>query len=275
MNERQFFNNPEFGEIRTVEINGEPWLVGSDVAKALGYKNTKDALTTHVDEEDKKILQRSDFATIENHIPKSVFPVNFVRGDIPNRGLTIINESGVYSLVFSSKLPGAKKFKRWVTSEVLPTIRKQGAYLPPAAADKLAEGFQALADQVTALSNRVAELEQGKPRSDRFFLPEGGEEEAQYIPGPAARRRWMRTMSEKLDLLSNKYDAPHNELLHDIYMALEKRYGVVLNEERLKTMEELELTDCSMLSAIFYNPELREGIQRSIDHNLAPENRGW
>ena len=201
----------------------------------------------------------------------------------------IINESGVYSLVFSSKLPGAKKFKRWVTSEVLPAIRKQGAYLPPEAAEKLAEGFQtltsgfqamtvqvtALADQVTALSNRVAELEQGKPRSDRFFLPEGGEEEAQYIPGLAARRRWMRTMSEKLDLLSNKYDAPHNELLHDIYMALEKRYGVVLNEERLKTMEELELTDCSMLSAIFYNPELREGIQRSIDHNLAPENRGW
>ena len=99
---------------------------------------------------------------------------------------------------------------------------------------------------------------------------EGSEEEAQYIPGLAARRRWMRTMSEKLDLLSNKYDAPHNELLHDIYMALEKRYGVVLNEERLKTMEDLELTDCSMLSAIFYNPELREGIQRSIDHNAGP-----
>ena len=273
MNELQIFNNPEFGEIRTVEINGEPWLVGKDVAKALGYGDTDQALRKHVDKED-KVTRRF------NGEPKS-------KGGNPN--LTIINESGVYSLVFSSKLPGAKKFKRWVTSEVLPTIRKQGAYLPPEAAGKLAEGFQtltsgfqamtvqvtALADQVTALSNRVAELEQGKPRSGRFFLPEGGEEEAQYIPGLAARRRWMRTMSEKLDLLSNKYDAPHNELLHDIYMAMEKRYGVVLNEERLKTMEELELTDCSMLSAIFYNPELREGIQRSIDHNLAPENRGW
>ena len=255
MNELQIFNNPEFGEIRTVEINGEPWLVGKDVAKALGYSNTKAALAKHVDAEDKGGSQ-----------------ITTPSGE---QYMTIINESGVYSLVFSSKLPGAKKFKRWVTSEVLPAIRKQGAYLPPAAADKLAEGFQALADQVTALSNRVAELEQGKPRSGRFFLPEGGEEEAQYIPGLAARRRWMRTMSEKLDLLSNKYDAPHNELLHDIYMALEKRYGVVLNEERLKTMEDLELTDCSMLSAIFYNPELREGIQRSIDHNLAPENRGW
>ena len=269
MNELQMFNNPEFGEIRTVEINGEPWLVGKDVAKALGYSNTKAALAKHVDAEDKGGSQ-----------------ITTPSGE---QYMTIINESGVYSLVFSSKLPGAKKFKRWVTSEVLPAIRKQGTYLPPAAAEKLAEGFQtltsgfqtmtvqvtALADQVTALSNRVADLEQGKPRSGRFYLPEGSEEETQYIPGLAARRRWMRTMSEKLDLLSNKYDAPHNELLHDIYMAMEKRYGVVLNEERLKTMEELELTDCSMLSAIFYNPELREGIQRSIDHNLAPENRGW
>lgn len=258
MNELQIFNNPEFGEIRTVEINGEPWLVGKDVAKALGYgkgKSLINAVAKHVDDEDRGVTELMTPGGMQKFV--------------------IINESGVYSLVFSSKLPGAKKFKRWVTSEVLPTIRKQGAYLPPAAADKLAEGFQALADQVTALSNRVADLEQGKPRSDRFFLPEGGEEEAQYIPGLAARRRWMRTMSEKLDLLSNKYDAPHNELLHDIYMALEKRYGVVLNEERLKTMEDLELTDCSMLSAIFYNPELREGIQRSIDHNLAPENRGW
>lgn len=269
MNGLQIFNNPEFGEIRILEIDGDLWFVGKDMAKALGYTDTKNALKAHVDTEDKRGWQ--------------------ITTPSGKQHMTIINESGMYSLVLSSKLPGAKKFKRWVTSEVLPAIRKQGVYLPPEAAEKLAEGFQtltsgfqamtvqvtALADQVTALSNRVADLEQGKPRSGRFYLPEGSEEEAQYIPGLAARRRWMRTMSEKLDLLSNKYDAPHNELLHDIYMALEKRYGVVLNEERLKTMEELELTDCSMLSAIFYNPELREGIQRSIDHNLAPENRGW
>lgn len=130
MNEIQFFTNPEFGEIRTVDRNGETWFVGRDIATALGYKNTKDALSIHVDDEDKSILQRSDLATIENHIPKSALPVNFVRGDIPNRGLTIINESGVYALIFSSKLPDAKKFKHWVTSEVLPAIRKHGAYAP-------------------------------------------------------------------------------------------------------------------------------------------------
>ena len=113
MNELKVFNNPEFGEIRTVEVNGEPWLVGKDVATALGYSDTKSALSDHVDTEDKQILQRGQIATFE----------------IPNRGLTIINESGLYSLVLSSKLPDAKKFRRWITSEVLPSIRKNGGYL--------------------------------------------------------------------------------------------------------------------------------------------------
>lgn len=70
MSELMIFNNPEFGEIRTVEMNGEPWLVGKDIATVLGYSNTKDALATHVDDEDKRIIQRSEIATIENHIPK-------------------------------------------------------------------------------------------------------------------------------------------------------------------------------------------------------------
>lgn len=143
MNEIQLFTNPEFGEIRTVDRNGETWFVGRDIATALGYKNTKDALSIHVDDEDKSILQRSDLATIENHIPKSALPVNFVRGDIPNRGLTIINESGVYALIFSSKLDKAKQFKHWVTSEVLPAIRKHGAYVPTQS-DKTALDIQLL-----------------------------------------------------------------------------------------------------------------------------------
>lgn len=100
-------------EVRTVTINNEPYFVGRDVADILGYSNSKDALNKHVETEDKQIIQRSQIATL----------------DIPNRGLTIINESGLYSLILSSKLPQAKEFKRWVTSEVLPTIRKHGAYL--------------------------------------------------------------------------------------------------------------------------------------------------
>lgn len=115
MNELQIFNNPEFGEIRTIEIDGEPWFVGKDVAVALGYANPKDALGNHVDTEDKRVIQRSRFPTLE----------------IPNRGMTIVNESGVYALIFSSKLPSAKKFKRWVTAEILPAIRKTGTYTAP------------------------------------------------------------------------------------------------------------------------------------------------
>lgn len=94
------FNHPQFGELRTVEIDGVVWFVGKDVAEALGYSNTKDAIATHVASEDKKLIQRSEITTLE----------------IPNRGMTIINESGLYSLILSSKLPSAKEFKHWVTT---------------------------------------------------------------------------------------------------------------------------------------------------------------
>lgn len=113
MNELQIFNNPEFGEIRTVEVNGEPWLVGKDVALALGYSNPRKALADHVDEEDKGVTKCDTLGGSQE--------------------MTIINESGLYSLVLSSKLPAAKKFRRWVTNEVLPSIRKHGLY----AADEL------------------------------------------------------------------------------------------------------------------------------------------
>lgn len=107
------FTNAEFGSIRVMEIDGQPWFVGKDVADGLGYLNTKDAIKSHVDEEDKLIVQKSDFPTLE----------------IPNRGMVAINESGLYSLIMSSKLPTAKQFKRWVTSEVLPSVRKNGGYI--------------------------------------------------------------------------------------------------------------------------------------------------
>lgn len=113
MSEIQVFNNPEFGEIRAVDLNGEPWFVGKDVAERLGYANPNEALTDHVDDEDKL-----------NSKTLSSFSLN-----IGQRGGWLVNESGLYSLVLSSKLPGAKRFKRWVTSEVLPSIRRNGGYI--------------------------------------------------------------------------------------------------------------------------------------------------
>lgn len=110
MNELKIFNNPDFGEVRTLSIDGEPWFVGKDVADILGYTNPRDALAKHVDDEDKNTVAICD-------------------GTPGNPNTTVINESGLYSLVLSSKLPTAKKFKRWVTSEVLPAIRKHGGYV--------------------------------------------------------------------------------------------------------------------------------------------------
>lgn len=104
----QVFENVDFGKVRIVEVNGEPWFVGKDVAEILGYSNTRDALSKHVDDEDK--------ADVAIHDGRQ------------NRNMTVINESGLYSLILSSKLQSAKEFKHWVTAEVLPSIRKTGKY---------------------------------------------------------------------------------------------------------------------------------------------------
>lgn len=111
MNDLKIFENKEFGESRTVVKDGEPWFVGKDVAEILGYSNPRKAVIDHVDEEDKM-----DGVTIRDSIGREQIPV-------------LINESGLYSLILSSKLPNAKKFKKWVTSEVLPSIRKNGGYI--------------------------------------------------------------------------------------------------------------------------------------------------
>lgn len=138
-------------EVRTVTINNEPYFVGKDVAEILGYSNSKDALSKHVDSDDKQIIQRSQNATL----------------DIPNRGLTIINESGVYNLIFAAAKQSAnpeikekaQKFKRWVTSEVLPAIRKQGAYVTDYKAVDLLTNPNALGNFLQGLTEQVKRLE--------------------------------------------------------------------------------------------------------------------
>ena len=117
MQELQIFNSPEFGQIRTIERDGEPWFVGKDVAAALGYTDLNKAIMMHVDDEDK----------LNDKMASS----------LGQRGGWFINESGLYSLVLSSKLPNAKKFKRWVTNEVIPSIRKHGAYMTPETLEKV------------------------------------------------------------------------------------------------------------------------------------------
>ena len=115
MEELKIFENAEFGKVRVVEVNGDPWFVGKDVAEILGYTNPNEAIQDHIDEEDK--LNSKTLLSFEL--------------DLGQRGGWLINESGLYSLILSSKLPTAKQFKRWVTAEVIPSIRKHGAYMTP------------------------------------------------------------------------------------------------------------------------------------------------
>lgn len=135
--------NFENQRVDIIFVNGEPHFIGKQVCDILGYANSRDALFLHVDEEDKRIIQKSEITTLE----------------IPNRGLTLINESGLYSLILSSKLPKAKEFKRWVTSEVLPSIRKTGKYEVPETDEMLlARAFILATEKINALNNKVATL---------------------------------------------------------------------------------------------------------------------
>lgn len=142
MNELQIFNNPEFGSVRGVELNGEPWIVGKDVAAALGYERPTKAISDHVDEDDRMMMDGKT---------QSQFGI-----ELGQRGGWLINESGLYNLVLSSKLPGAKKFKRWVTSEVLPSIRKHGGYI---AGQETMTGEELMARAVLFAQSKIAELE--------------------------------------------------------------------------------------------------------------------
>lgn len=146
MNELQIFNNEEFGNVRSFMIDNEPWFVGKDVAEALGYKNVRDSLARHIDSDDKR-----DGVVIHDSMGREQKPI-------------IINESGLYSLILSSKLPSAKKFKHWVTSEVLPTLRKTGSYakVPTDPRELLMltiKAHEQTAQRVDVLEEKVSDLE--------------------------------------------------------------------------------------------------------------------
>lgn len=143
MNNLQIFNSPDFGQIRTIQQNGEPWFVGKDVADILGYKDTSDAMKKHVDIEDKLTRRFADSGQ--------------------NREMYIINESGLYSLILSSKMPKAKEFKRWVTSEVIPAIRKTGGYIAGSEnmtdAEIMAKAVLVAQSTIRQRDQRIKELE--------------------------------------------------------------------------------------------------------------------
>lgn len=138
MNELKIFENPDFGKVRTMEIDGEPYFVGKDVAEILGYAKPTDAVRKRVDEEDRGISKLETPSGMQDTI--------------------VINESGLYSLILSSKLPSAKKFKRWVTSEVIPAIRKNGSYSTPQMSEM---------EMISRLANNAVKVEKAIEEQNR------------------------------------------------------------------------------------------------------------
>ena len=162
MNDLQIFSNEQFGSIRTLTVDGEPYFVGKDVAEVLGYERADNAIRSHVDEDDKLMHQ--------------------ISASGQSRGMYVINESGLYSLILSSKLPNAKKFKRWVTSEVLPSIRKHGTYMTPETMEQAILNPDTIIKIATALkeeqnknrelqianANLTVDVQIMKPKADYF-----------------------------------------------------------------------------------------------------------
>ena len=204
MNNIQIFNSPEFGEIRTVMIDGKPWFVGRDVAMALGYKKVTEAIQTNVEDEDSTLVGVSD---ANNHMQQT----------------RVINESGLYSLIFGSKLESAKKFKRWVTSEVLPQLRESGVYgasqLPAMTTAEqiklLAQGNVELNQRVDSLAERMDKIEFDLP-----ILPL----EADRIT-TAVRRRGVSVLGGKQSA-AYKNRGLRQKLYNNLYANLKYNFGV-------------------------------------------------
>lgn len=200
MNELQIFNSEEFGQVRTVVIDNEPYFVGKDVAAALGYVNARDALSKHVDEDDKEVA----------------------KCDTPGgkQDLTVINESGLYALVFGSKLNSAKKFKRWVTSEVLPSLRKTGSYetSKKSPIQLLELEFEAIKEVDAKVDAVNDDLQQFK-----MDMPILGIEIDKITA--AARKRGVNVLGGKE---SNAYAdrSIRSKVYSDIYRELKRQFGV-------------------------------------------------
>lgn len=207
MNDLRIFDSPEFGQVRTMMIDGEPWFVGKDVADILGYADTDQALRKRIDNEDKLTRQ--------------------IDGGGQKRNVTIINESGLYALILSSKLQNAKKFKRWVTAEVLPAIRKTGTYTAPLTTEQqiqiLAQGNVNLANRIEGVENKVEILENDMPLYSC---------EVDEIQGHV-KRKAVKVLGGK-DSEAYQDASLRASVFKDMYSQLKREYGCVASYKSIK-----------------------------------------
>ena len=234
-NKPQIFNSEEFGSIRTLTINGDPYFVGKDVAEALGYTAPRNAIAKHVDEEDKKDA-----------------PIQCSLGG--TQLMTVINESGLYSLILSSKLPTAKKFKRWVTAEVLPAIRKHGSYnadyssLSPQLQYliSLEQKTKALEQKQTELENKLAESEKNRDEIIKATFEFGriGELQRNEITKAVKKR------AIELCRYAETYDKVGKSVISSIYKGLQKEFKV----KSYLDLSYNQYTDC-MIFIQYFSPD--------------------
>lgn len=207
MNDLRIFDSPEFGQVRTMMIDGEPWFVGKDVADILEYQNSPKAIRDHVDEED-KLTERIVMSG-------------------QNREAILINESGLYSLILSSKLPNAKKFKHWVTSDVLPAIRRTGTYAAPLTTAQqiqlLAQGNVDLANRIEGVENKVESLENDMPLYSC---------EVDEIQGHV-KRKAVKVLGGK-DSEAYQDASLRASVFKDMYSQLKREYGCVASYKSIK-----------------------------------------
>lgn len=202
--------------------------------------------------------------------------------------MNIVNEPGLYTLVLGSRKAEAKEFKRWLTHEVIPSIRKCGGYLTPEAEKQLTEGLTAMAATVQALgaafetlAQRVESLEQGQDRRTPLQKAASGEnpfEDSSVAMRPdhiKIRKQWMRVASEKLNTLADKCGISGNLVLRNIYEEMEQERGICLSDIRIKALERHQMDDCSYLVAIFYDKPLRRWFEARVEKYLAAESPTW
>lgn len=208
MNDLQIFNSEEFGEIRTVQLNNETYFIGKDVAEALGYERATKAIQDHVDQEDK------DEVPIQDSIGRM-------------QNTPVINESGLYALIFGSKLESAKRFKHWVTSEVLPSIRKTGGYQKPMTTFEqiklLAQGNTELNERVDKVEDKIYSLENDMPLYGCEI-----EEVSKHV-----KRRVVNVLGGK-DSEAYKDSSVRGQVFSDIYTQIKREYGLVSSYKSIK-----------------------------------------
>lgn len=231
MNELQIFNSEEFGYIRTVQLNNETYFVGKDVATALGYADTFGALKKHIMDEDKLVCQ------IDSAGQK--------------RDVTVINESGLYALIFGSKLESAKRFKHWVTSEVLPAIRKTGAYQKPMTTDQkiqlLAQGNVELTEKIDKVDKDLQEF-----KADMPLLA-------------LECQRITRAKNQKVVPLMGGKDAPaykNKSLMHKVYSDVDAQ---LRREFGVNTYKAIKRSQCDLAVEIIKKYELPRCLREEIE----------